>query len=235
MLFTRVLARSSRVAFAAPKFTQQPSVMGASFRRSFSARSDFLKALDEELSEEQANASETKSSGVNGPYKLAEDLPDKVTLKYTAKGMNISLSFDPAELKYDFDEDSEEGAEELHKRLPIRVEVNPTASKTSVVVSGEILCRESTGDENVEDEEDTPFFNPSSCVVGDEAAIKLGYTPDIDELSEDVQDSLSNWLSELDVNEKVFTQAFELASERENKFYVNWLQGLKSVVEAGKK
>lgn len=237
-MFSRTLALRTSVvrvaAFQQPRFAPSSLAMQSS-RRAFSARSDFLKALDEELSEEQGVEKKPAGSASSGPFKLAEDLPDKVTLKHTTKGMNIVLSFDAAELKYDFDDDGEDGADELHKRLPIRVEITPAASKNSVVVSGEILCRESTSEEDVEDEEDTPFFNPASCVVGDEDAVKLGYTPDIDELSEDVQDSLSNWLTELDVDEKVFTQVFELASERENKLYVNWLQGLKAVVDAGKK
>ncbi|KAH9257571.1 hypothetical protein BASA81_003997 [Batrachochytrium salamandrivorans] len=238
-MFSRTLALRSNVVrmavFQQPRFA--PSAMqvaSQTSRRAFSARSDLLKALDEEISEEQSL--EKKPTSSSGPFKLAEDLPDKVTLKHTVKGMNIVLSFDAAELKYDFDEETDEGEEELHKRLPIRVEITPAASKNSVVIAGEILCRESASDEEgVEDEDDIPFFTPSTCIVGDEEAIKLGYTPDIDELSEEIQDNLSNWLTELDVNEKVFTQAFELASERENKLYSNWLQGLKAVVDAGKK
>jgi len=196
-----------------------------------SSRDNFIKTLGQEIKHEAEEVEKAKALGKQpSPFKLVSEAKNgDIVLARETDGYKIKVLFNAKELVYDYPED-----EAPISTLPIQIEITPAGSELSILVSGEV--EEQTLEEGEQDQEDvTPFFTPTSVKTGKTGAITdQDFSPDIDELDEDLQDCFAEWLSDFEIDQDLFQLVLDHAERKENQMYLEWLTDLKKVVEGGK-
>jgi hypothetical protein len=199
------------------------------FARTFatSVKSTLLSVLNDEIAHEEAEEKEShdEKRDVKSSYKLAsESKSGEMVLAKDINGYKIKVMFNAVDVAYDYPEDDDA---ELMCSLPIKIEITPANGDVSLFVTGDIETS-GGGEEEGEEEQENPYFTLESVKVGN------GYSPDIDELDEELQDSIATWLDDFEIDANLFQLALDHATKKETQLYQDWLKDFKKVVEAGK-
>jgi Mitochondrial glycoprotein len=228
---SNLLARRSTAVVMGP-------TLNHSVRTFASAKDNFLKMLKEEIKHASEDADKSKELGKqSSPFKLvSESKSGKIVLGRELDGFKLRVLFDAKDLSYDYPPEEEEAAAGPVSSIPIQIEIAPVDSDIAMLVSGEVARQSGDeGQENAEENND-PYFSPSSIQTGKPGAItEDDFAPDIDELDEDLQDCFAEWLTDFEVDQDLFQLILDHAEKKENSMYVDWLKDFKKVVEGGKK
>lgn len=202
---------------------------------------DLIRKVSEEIQEEEDNENEGMSEDLTASletsiFKVVSDEEDKniVKLQAETKDCLIKVSFNAVDLIVELstgeaeegNQEEESGAAEAVEStvIPVEIEITPISqvsspSATRLRVVGKVT-RSTT--------EEDPYMTPEKVTVVSPPADD--YSPVIGELDAGLQDAISEWIADRNVDSDLFHLIIDYAIYKEGKTYLRWLRQIKSFV-----
>ena len=214
-------------------------------RHSFSTAASTLDLIDKlkvEIAEEiemdtKQMSEELKIALENSIFEVKEDKTKTgvVIFSGTQKGVNIKATFDAAKLKYVEVQGEDENSKSGLFELSVEIEISAASSSnqgTKLVITGTISRNED------EQNESEPYMTPNKIMIAKTSAVsgKIDeYSPEIEEVAEPLQDSISEWIADHGIDDQFFSLMIDFAMFKENQMYTNWLLQFESFLQNTKK
>ena len=152
-----------------------------------------------------------------------------------ADGYKVQLTADYSNLRVEYSE-AQENEEIRVTSVPVKIEISPSGSSLAMLIEGDVRSEAVENMEGELREQDSPYFFPTTSKCGKVGADweKIAFSPVMEELDENLQETFADWLADFEVDHDLFNYILDVSTEKEGDLYTQWLKNFQKIVE-GKK